>query len=103
MPVIIKTVRDDLPDWHKKGKDRVIQNVQNLTALIRYEVAYNRTLGLPPGLTDLPAGELEARYAAELTELIEANEPRAVVQEVSRGATTPDGEITFEVVIDFAD
>lgn len=102
MTVKICTAGSALPDWKAKGQERILQNIRNLTALTRYEVAYNRTLGLSPDLADLPLRELEARYAAELTELIEDNEPRAVVREVSGFTASPEGEISCEVVIDFA-
>ena len=102
MAITIRAGGESLPDWKKRGRERILQNVQNLTALTRYEVAYNRTLGLSPDLLDLPAGALEARYAAELTELIEDNEPRAVVRELSGFSVSPKGEVICEVVIDFA-
>lgn len=89
------------PDWMARGQERILQNIRNLTALSRYEVAFNRTLGLSPDLTDLPLPQLEARYAAELTELIEENEPRAMVREISGFTVSPEGEICCEVVIDF--
>lgn len=89
-------------DWKARGRERVLQNIRNLTALCRYEVAFNRTLGLSPELTDLPLPKLEARYAAELVELIEENEPRALVREISGFTVSPEGEICCEVVIDFA-
>ena len=102
MAVTVVVGEEYLPDWTKKGRERILQNIRNLTALTRYEVAYNRTIGLSPDLTDLPTRELEARYAAELTELIEENEPRAVLREISGFSVSPDGEIICEVVIDFA-
>jgi hypothetical protein len=100
--VKICTAGSSLPDWRAKGQERILQNIRNLTVLARYEVAYNRTLGLSPDLVDLSLPELEARYAAELTELIEDNEPRAVVREISGFTASPKGEISCEVVIGFA-
>ncbi len=102
MAVNIRLAGDAVPDWKAKGRERILQNVRNLTALTRYEVAFNRTLGLSPDLIDLPFRELEARYTAELTELIEDNEPRAVVREIASLTVSPEGEINCEVVIDFA-
>ena len=101
MAVTLSIADGAIPDWAKRGQERILQNVRNLTALTRYEVAYNRTQGLSPELIDLPAGELEARYAAELTELIEENEPRAAVREITGFSVSSDGEINCEVVIDF--
>ena len=103
MAVNIITTRETAAlDWKARGRARILQNVRNLTSLTRYEVAFHRTLGLSPDLIDLPVRELEARYAAELTELIEDNEPRAVIREISGLTVSPEGEINCEVVIDFA-
>lgn len=43
------------PDWRARGEERIRQNVRNLLSLVRYELPYARTLGLPAGLIDLPA------------------------------------------------
>ena len=94
MTVNIKLAGDAIPDWKARGRERILQNIQNLTALTRYEVAFHRTLGLSPDLIDLPFQELEARYAAELTELIGSNEPRAAVREISALTVSPEGKLT---------
>ena len=91
------------PDWGAKGIDRVIQNVRNLMALTRYEVAYNRTLGVNPDLIDLPATEFLARYPAEVMELVGYNEPRAKVLSVNNVGADEAGNYIFEVVLDIVD
>lgn len=100
MRVTIDTDTPYAPDWSAAGAARVVQNVRNLLGLLRYDVAYNRTLGLPVELTDLPLQEVTARYAAEAAQLIEDNEPRASIVSVNRKSVTDDGEIIFEVVMD---
>lgn len=87
-------------DWSAKGHERIVQNVCNLLSLYRYEVAYNRTLGMDPQLIDLPQSILSARYAAEVVRLIESGEPRAKVINVEMKGASADGLINYEVVID---
>lgn len=100
MRITIDTGSSYAPDWAATGAARVCQNVRNLLGLLRYNVAYNRTLGLPVELTDLPLQEVTAQYAAEAAQLIEDNEPRASIVSVTRKGVTDEGEIIFEVVMD---
>lgn len=100
MRVRIRMGESYTPDWSAKGTERVMQNVMNLTQLVRYEVAYNRTLGIEPRLIDRPTPEIQALYAAALTELIRANEPRATVLRIDRISAGEAGEIHYEVVLD---
>ena len=100
MRITIDTGENYAPDWAARGTARVVQNVRNLLGLLRYDVAYNRTLGLPVELTDLPLQEVTAQYAAEVAQLIEDNEPRASIISVTRKGVTDEGEIIFEVVMD---
>ena len=41
-------------NWSAHGVDRILQNVQNLLSLAAYEVAFDRTRGLPTSLMDMP-------------------------------------------------
>lgn len=86
-------------NWGAKGHERIVQNVCNLLSLYRYEVAYNRTLGMDPQLIDLPQSILAAKYAAEVVRLVESGEPRAKVSEVEMKSASADGLINYEVVI----
>lgn len=100
MQISIRTDETYTPDWAARGARRVVQNVINLAQLVRYEVAYNRTLGIAPGLIDRSAPDAEALYAAALTELIRTNEPRATVLRIDQVAAGTAGEIHYEVVLD---
>lgn len=86
-------------DWSAKGKQRIIQNVQNLFALTAYEVAYDRTRGLPEDITDAPAGDAVARFSAHAADLLERCEPRARLIRAKPVRLSADGTLIFEVVI----
>ncbi|MEG1870107.1 MAG: hypothetical protein RR205_04580, partial [Oscillospiraceae bacterium] len=75
------------------------QNVQNLLALNRYEVAYNRTLGMDNSLIDKPSESVVGMYTAEIIRIISDNEPRATVVDVAFLGQI-DGKLNFKVVID---
>lgn len=100
MKITIATSDATYPNWHASGKDRVMQNIMNLMNIAQYEVAYNRTLGMPPELSDMPSTKLAEEYQASLVELIEDNEPRASVESVHCLGIGNDGQIIFEVVLD---
>ncbi len=87
-------------NWTAKGIDRVAQNVFNLMQITRYDIPYNRTLGIPAKLTDIPLTELKEVYESIITDLIEHNEPRATVIEIKDIKQNECGKIEFEVVID---
>lgn len=97
---MIRTIRQDGSlHWDAKGTDRIAQNVRNLLCLTRYEVAYNRILGLPPELPDQPAEAAARQAVREAKELILRFEPRARVL-----AITPvldgEGNMTLEVTLE---
>lgn len=103
MRATINTAEQKPIDWNARDMDRVIQNVCNLLQLVRYEVAFNRTLGLPPELIDRPTALMVQQYQAELVDLIEENEPRATVDSVECIGVAETGQIIFEVVVDIVD
>ena len=86
-------------DWGAKGADRIAQNVRNLLALTQYEVAYNRLLGMPGDLVDMPAEAAAGKSVQAARELIRRFEPRARVL-----AITPvldgEGNMTLEVQLE---
>lgn len=87
------------PDWRARGEERIRQNVRNLLSLVRYELPYARTLGLPAGLIDLPAGEAATLYAAQAAALIRRGEPRARILSVQRVSAEESGQILLEVTM----
>lgn len=86
--------------WGSKGADRILQNVINLINTFRYEIAYDRTMGINPDLVDMPADEAGVRFANEVVSLITDREPRAEVKTVDYLGTDINGAIALKVVIE---
>lgn len=89
-------------NWGAVGVERVLQNVQNLLSLTAYEIAFDRTRGLPADLVDMPAGEASCQFIARATEQLQRFEPRAKILNSALVGVTADGQLNFEVVIDVA-
>ncbi|WP_068783206.1 GPW/gp25 family protein [Paenibacillus phocaensis] len=88
-------------DWVATGVDEVVQNVFTLLNTNIYEVAYERTMGLPGNLADMPLDEAIPATISRIYSLIEEFEPRAEVISVNfLGVSEEDGSLIFEVVID---
>lgn len=86
--------------WGTKGNNRIIQNIVNLLQTRKYEVAYDRTLGLSGNFIDKPVDEAIALATAEITDLILQYEPRATLVEVLHVGNDEDGNIQLKVVVD---
>lgn len=100
MQVIIDTSNQFKLNWTVKGFERIIQNVFNLLNIWRYEVTYDRTLGLDTSLIDLPVDLASAKYIAEVYRIVPLYEPRANVIEVKYLGVDTDGQMQFRVVIE---
>jgi len=87
-------------DFRAKGNERILQNVYNLINTFRYEVAYNRTMGIDPTIFDKPKDIAAALYSAEVFRLISDYEPRATVKSVNYIDIDDDGNMSFEVVVE---
>jgi len=87
------------PNWSARGRERIVQNVKNLISLTRYEVAFDRTLGLTADIVDRPALQAESLLAAEIAALLKRSEPRAKLASVTCTERTADGILNFKVVI----
>jgi hypothetical protein len=87
-------------NWAAKDEERIIQNVRNLISTWRYEVAYDRTKGLDPGIMDKPTVEASAQYISEIYRLVEDYEPNAEVKSVTPIGIDDEGQIDFKVVIE---
>lgn len=86
--------------WGTKGNDRIVQNIVNLLQTGKYEVAYDRTLGLSGDFINKPSEEAIVLATAEITDLILQREPRATLLEVLHAGTDQDGNIQLKVVVD---
>jgi hypothetical protein len=95
----INTSNGDL-DWKAGGDERVIQNVINLINTYRYEVAYDRTLGISKDFIDMPGEEAKTQAISEIMDLIDEREQRATIVEISDINIDDDGNINIRMVID---
>lgn len=89
----------DKINWGATGQERVAQNVRNLMNTFRYEIAYDRTLGLPREAVDKPGPQAAAILQVELAQLIARYEPRARVSDITCGFAA-DGSLIMEVVLE---
>jgi len=100
MIIEIDTSKPVQLNWDASGIERIAQNVRNLISTWRYEVAYNRTLGIDTSILDKPADVAAALYIAEIYRLISDYEPRATVKEVQITGINDEGNMQFRVVIE---
>ncbi len=99
MQVTINT-GDAKLDWGVKGVNRIAQNVKNLIATNKYEVAYDRTIGINPSFVDQPIQNAIADITAQIYELVSEREPRATVISVEFLSVDLAGNMQFKVVIE---
>lgn len=100
MQVEINTSNTPVFDWGATGAKEITQNVFNLINTLKYEVAYDRTLGINSDFQDMPLQEGVSLAIARVYDLIEQREPRATVKEVTFTNLTGDGNLSFKVVIE---
>lgn len=96
---IIDTSQPVQLDWGVAGISRKIQNVLNLISTFRYEVAYDRTMGVDPAILDMPADKAAAFYASEVHRLVNDYQPDIKVKSVELLSISNDGNLQFKVVI----
>jgi phage baseplate assembly protein W len=87
-------------NWAVKGAERVIQNIINLMNTFKYEVAYDRTLGVTGKYIDMPLQNAIAQSTSEIISLISEREPRAKIKNIKYTGLDIDGNMQFRVVID---
>ena len=87
-------------EWDAKGINRIVQNVFNLISTFKYEVAYDRTLGLDGSFIDTPLLIAISQATEQIYDIIAEREPRATVMEVNFISIDDTGNLQFEVVID---
>lgn len=69
-------------NWNAKGKNRILQNVNNILNTIKYELPYDRLFGRDPENLDKPLNKSRNKIIEETYELIKTYEPRATVKSV---------------------
>ena len=100
MQVIIDTSADNVLDWSAKGENRIVQNILNLLKTYKYEVAYDRTLGLTGKFIYKPLDQSIAIAIEEIYEQISLREPRAKVIDVQHVGFDREGNMQFKVVVE---
>lgn len=100
MEYSIDTSKPFVQNWSAKGPERILQNVFNLLNTWRYEVAYDRTLGMKTNILDKPQDVAVAAYTAEVYRLVSEYEPRARVKEVQFVGINDEGNMEFKVVLE---
>ncbi|MDF2591975.1 MAG: hypothetical protein K0S75_1441 [Clostridia bacterium] len=99
MQITIDTTQSNI-NWSAKGVDRIAQNITNLLNTIKYEVAYDRTLGMTGKYIDKPKDDAIAIATAEIYEIIRQREPRAKVVDVLYIGLDESENMQFKVVIE---
>ncbi|QGQ97052.1 hypothetical protein EHS13_20255 [Paenibacillus psychroresistens] len=100
MLIEINTSESTDIDWGASGVSEVAQNVYTLINTLKYEVAYDRTLGLQPNFIDMPLTESVALVTAQIYAIVDEREPRATVESVEFIGVSEDGNLMLRVVID---
>ncbi len=100
MLITINTTDNNLPWFNAKGTDRIIQNVKNILNTYKYEVAYNRNLGMSPDIIDGDKDTIESLVINDLYDNIKRYEPRATLKAVSVKEITADGRVIAEIEIE---
>lgn len=89
-----------LPFGNVKGKDRIIQNIQNILNTYKYEVAYNREFGISADVLDKDLETMKGIIIDDLYENISAYEPRAKLKSVDIKGIENDGTVIVAVQIE---
>lgn len=82
------------------GNGNKFRCVENLLAIIRGEVPYDRLRGLNPRLIDLPAPDGQSQLKQDAAWLVETYEPRAVLTGITvenSGAYTGNFAVKAEI------
>jgi uncharacterized protein len=100
MKIEINTAEYSPIDWAATGAKEIAQNVYYLISTMKYEVAYDRTLGIRPDFIDSPLPEAISLATAQIYSAIEEREPRARVLDIAFVGLSDQGNMNFRVVID---
>jgi phage baseplate assembly protein W len=100
MEYVIDTSNPVTLNWNATNNERIVQNVLNLISTWKYEVAYNRDMGINSELLDKPLEIASAQYLSEVIRVIQDYEPRATVNELKFTGVDVDGNMQFKVVIE---
>lgn len=99
MEYVIDTSQEVNLNWNATNDERIVQNVLNIISTWKYEVAYNREMGIDSTLLEKPTQISSAQYISEVFRVIQEYEPRVTVKEVKFIGTDENGNMQFKVVI----
>jgi Gene 25-like lysozyme. len=99
MEYVLDTSRRNNLNWNATGNERIIQNVNNIINTWKYEVAFNREMGILSEVIDNPKDSAAALYISEIYRVVAEFEPRAKVKEVEFIDSDQNGNMQFKVVI----
>lgn len=89
-----------LPYRNLDRTDRIVQNIRNILNTYKYEVAYNRDLGISPDIIDKDAETIKSMVMADLFDNIKKYEPRVTLKAVDITEISTDGKITATIKIE---
>lgn len=87
-------------NWRAKGNERIVQNILNILNTYKYEVAYNRGLGISADILDKDAETVKSIIMENLFDDIKRYEPRALLKAVDVQSVSDDGHITAVITIE---
>ncbi len=100
MQVEINTSLAQEIDWGATGVKEIVQNVINIIRTMKYEVAYDRTLGINGDFQDKPLKQAIPLVISRIYDEVSKREPRSTVKDVSFVDVDNDGNMNFKVVIE---
>ena len=99
MEYTIDTSQEVNLNWNATKNERIVQNVLNIISTWKYEVSYNRKIGIDPSLLDKPVEIASTQYISEVYRVIQEYEPRVTVRAVKFTGVDTEGNMQFKVVI----
>lgn len=91
---------ESLPYRNLDRTDRIVQNIRNILNTYKYEVAYNRDLGISPDIIDKDSETIKSMIMSDLFDNIKKYEPRATLKAVDITEISTDGKITATIKIE---
>lgn len=90
----------DYIDWNATGTARIIQNVLNIIRTKKYEIPFNRLMGIDPDFIDDSLHKNKADIIADVMDNISTHESRVTVLNVDVASFDSDGNAVISVEIE---
>lgn len=91
---------DNSIDWGVAGKDRIIQNVKNILRTRHFEVPFMPRFGINHEFIDAIPQMMKAELSNQVTDVINAFEPRATVLAVKIEKCDENGDYIISVELE---